>query len=66
VPTNPGYKAPPNGVVFDTADAIVRQADKIQERAIKSKNMPLANVTNMTQAERETLRAWIAQGAKGP
>jgi uncharacterized membrane protein len=66
VPTNPGYKAPPNGVVFDTADAIVRQAPKIEERAIKSKNMPLANVTNMTQAERETLRAWIAQGAKGP
>ena len=66
VPTNPGYKVAPNGVSFDSADMIVRQAPKIEERAVKLKNMPLANVTGMTQAERETIRAWIAQGAKGP
>ena len=66
VPTNPAYKVAPNGVSFDSAEMIVRQAPKIEERAVKLKNMPLANVTGMTQAERETIRAWIAQGAKGP
>lgn len=65
-PTNPGYKVAPNGIMFDSADLIVRHAPKIEERAVKSKSMPLANQTNMTQAERETLRAWIDQGAKGP
>ncbi len=65
-PTNDTYKLAPNGVTFDTAEQIVRYASKIDERAVKSKNMPLANVTNMTAEEREALRAWIAQGAKGP
>lgn len=65
-PTNDTYKAAPNGVMFDSPDQITRMAPKIEERAVKTKNMPLANVTQMTDVERETLRAWIAQGAKGP
>jgi uncharacterized membrane protein len=65
-PTDATYKLAPNGITFDTADQIVRMAPKIEERAVKTKNMPLANVTHMTTEERETLRAWIAQGAKGP
>ncbi|NUO47724.1 MAG: hypothetical protein HOV80_02585 [Polyangiaceae bacterium] len=65
-PTDDTYKLAPNGITFDTADQIVTMAPKIEERAVKTKNMPLANVTKMTPVERETLRAWIAQGAKGP
>jgi len=65
-PTNDVYKIAPNGVMFDTPDQITRQAGPIKERAVTLKNMPLANVTEMTVAERETLRAWIDQGAKGP
>lgn len=65
-PTDATYKAAPNGVMFDTPEQITTMASKIEERAIKTKSMPLANVTKMTDAERETLRAWIAQGAKGP
>ena len=56
----------PLGVMFDTVDQMQRQAAKIKERAIASKNMPLANVTEMTPEERATLGAWIEQGAKGP
>ena len=65
-PTNDLYKTAPNGVMFDTADQIVRRSGQIKERAVTLKNMPLANLTQMTVEERETVGAWIEQGAKGP
>jgi uncharacterized membrane protein len=33
--------------------------------AVITQAMPLGNVTGMTQQERDTLRAWIDQGATG-
>jgi uncharacterized membrane protein len=65
-PTDDVYKLPPNGFVLDSPDAIVRQADKIVERSVKLKNMPLANTTQMTDDERALLGAWHVAGAKGP
>jgi uncharacterized membrane protein len=65
-PTDEVYRTAPLGVMFDTPDQIQRQAEKIKERAVVSKNMPLANITKMTPEERATLGAWIKQGAKGP
>ena len=40
--------------------------DRIRQQAIDTKAMPLSNVTKMTQAERDLLARWIAQGAKIP
>jgi uncharacterized membrane protein len=54
----------PMGVVFDTPEQIARQASLIEQVAVSTKVMPLGNQTGMTQAERETLGAWIRQGAK--
>jgi uncharacterized membrane protein len=65
-PSDPVYKSAPNGVTFDTPDQIVRKASDIKQRAVLLKNMPLANVTQITDAERATLGAWVDQGAKGP
>ena len=65
-PTNDTYKTAPNGVMFDSADDLVRKKDQIKERVVLLKNMPLANITKMTPEERATLGAWIEQGAKGP
>src|SRR5216684_1067279 len=45
-PTQPGFPAAPNGVMFDTADQIVGRAQQIYEQAIVTKNMPLGNLTN--------------------
>ena len=33
-------------------------------RAVVTKTMPLGNLTGMTDEERATLGAWIAQGAR--
>jgi uncharacterized membrane protein len=63
-PTHEGFTAPPLGVTFDTSDQIQAQADRIEQMAVISKAMPLGNVTGMTQEERDTLGAWIRQGAR--
>jgi uncharacterized membrane protein len=54
----------PMGLVFDTPKQIHAQASLIEQVAVTTKVMPLGNETGMTQAERDTLGAWIEQGAK--
>jgi uncharacterized membrane protein len=56
--------SPPNGVTFDTPAEIAAQADAIRRLAVSTNAMPPGNVTEMTEAERELLGAWIAQGAQ--
>lgn len=62
-PTDDFYKAPPNGVVYDTPADIEKLKDKILQRVVLTKSMPQNNKTNMTEEERELIRCWISQGA---
>jgi uncharacterized membrane protein len=63
-PTQPGFAAAPLGVAFDTADQIHQNAEKIYKQVVQTKAMPLANLTNMTDAERAQIAAWYESGAK--
>jgi uncharacterized membrane protein len=63
-PTQEGFSAPPLGVTFDSPEQIQALAARIEQMAVITKAMPLGNVTGMTQHERDTLGAWIRQGAK--
>src|SRR5262249_27235649 len=65
-PTYAGIDTAPRGVKFDTPTEIQQQSALIKVQAVDSKAMPLGNVTKMTQAERDALARWIAQGAKIP
>lgn len=51
------------GVNFDSKDQVKKYADRIKARAVDSKGMPQGNATGMTDTERQTLGAWISQGA---
>lgn len=62
-PSDDFYKAPPNGVVYDTPADIEKLKDKILQRVVLTKSMPQNNKTNMTEEERELIRCWISQGA---
>jgi uncharacterized membrane protein len=62
-PTDDIYTAPPNGVVYDTPQDIVKLKDKIMQRVVVTKTMPQNNKTNITQAERDIIGCWINQGA---
>jgi uncharacterized membrane protein len=63
-PRQPGFTAAPQGVLLDTPEHVRANAKLIQQQAVETHAMPLGNVTNMTDAERATLGAWIAGGAK--
>jgi uncharacterized membrane protein len=62
-PTDDVYTAPPNGVVYDTPEDIVRKKDLIMQRVVITKTMPQNNKTGITPEERDLIRCWIEQGA---
>ncbi|MBC7946470.1 MAG: urate hydroxylase PuuD [Chitinophagaceae bacterium] len=61
-PTDDIYTAPPNGVVYDTPNDIVKKMDLILQRVVVTRTMPQNNKTNMTLEERDKIRCWIEQG----
>jgi uncharacterized membrane protein len=54
----------PQGITFETPEAIAARAEAIEALAVRTDAMPPGNATGMTDTERETLAAWIRQGAK--
>jgi uncharacterized membrane protein len=64
-PTQPGFSVAPKGLLLDTAAQIAANAQKINEQAVVTRAMPIGNLTQMTDAERAMLAAWIAAGAPG-
>ena len=57
-PTLIGLTAPAAGVAFNGWEDIQRQALRIHQRTVVDKSMPLANMTQMTDAERQMLDDW--------
>ena len=60
-----GIPAAPNGVRLDTPERIRAHARAIEINAVRSSAMPPGNITELSLAERRTLAAWLAAGAKG-
>ncbi len=63
-PSNPSFPEPPSGITLEDPTRIASLAPRILVRAVQTRTMPLGNLTGMTDAERDTLAAWIAQGAR--
>ena len=63
-PSNPSFPQPPSGIVLEDPRRIRSLAPRILVRAVETRTMPLGNLTGMTEEERATLGAWIAQGAR--
>lgn len=61
-PTDDFFTAAPNGISYETPQNIVQLKDKIMQRVVITKTMPLNNKTGMTDEERNTIRCWIEQG----
>jgi uncharacterized membrane protein len=57
-PTEPGFNAPPNGVLLETPDQVLAQAGRVREQ-VWMQNMPLGNLSGMTAEERALLLAWL-------
>ncbi|UTW07662.1 urate hydroxylase PuuD [Pseudomonas benzenivorans] len=63
-PSSPMFSSAPAGLMLDTPQQIQQQAAKIHAQTVASQVMPLGNITQMTQAERDLIGAWIAKGAQ--
>ena len=56
-PEHEGFSAPPAGFAFDSWDEILGQKTQIQQ-VVASRYMPLGNMTNMSDEERDIIAAW--------
>jgi len=63
-PTQPGFATAPAGVMLESPELISQNAARIYQQTVQLKAMPLANLTNMTEAERAQVGAWFEAGAK--
>lgn len=61
-PTQPGFSAPPKGVVLESAEEIVAQARTIHQQVVVTKAMPIGNLTQITDEERALIDQWFQMG----
>jgi len=61
-PTEPGFNAPPNGIVLQSIDQVLAHLPQVQQQ-LAMRTMPLGNLTGMTDEERATVLMWIGHGA---
>jgi uncharacterized membrane protein len=62
-PTQPGFNAPPNGLVLSSPDQVRIHLPQVQKQ-LTLRTMPLGNVTGMTEYERARLLQWLGEGAR--
>ena len=59
-PTHPAFKTAPKNIVLETTDDLRRYADLVDLHSVRTRTMPLGNLTGMTDVERARLGAWLA------
>jgi uncharacterized membrane protein len=63
-PTHQAFQTAPQGVMFDTPAQIAAMAARINTQVVVTKQMPLGNMTGITDEERDAIGAWFFQGAR--
>ena len=63
-PTQPGFAAPPAGVMLETPEQLRAQAQRVHQQVVVARVMPIGNLTGITEEERALIARWFAQGAK--
>ena len=63
-PTQPGFSTAPKGIVLESVDDIVNQAQTIHQQTVVTKAMPIGNLTQITDEERALIDQWFQAGAK--
>ena len=57
-PTHPAFPAAPGGVILDTDQQIVAEAQRIHQQTVVTRVMPIGNLTGMSDAERDVVDRW--------
>ncbi|HHH26890.1 MAG TPA: hypothetical protein ENK57_00860 [Polyangiaceae bacterium] len=65
-PTGDLYDVAPQGIMFDQPSQILDRAPRIHNQVVVTRQMPLSNLTGITDEERAIIGAWFTRGAAGP
>lgn len=57
-PTHPAFPAAPLGVMFDTDEQILAEAERIHLQTVVTRVMPIGNLTAITDQERQIIDQW--------
>ena len=57
-PTHVAFPAAPSGVVFDTNEQILAEAERIHQQTVVLRSMPIGNLTAISEDERALIDAW--------
>lgn len=60
-PVNTDFQVAPGGIVMDTDEQINTLAARIYTTAVATRSMPIGNLSQMTEAERQLIGDWYAQ-----
>ena len=63
-PTFTGIISAPEGISYDNSQEIKNNIKEIYQRVVIAKTMPLGNVTQMTEEERQIINTWVLQEEK--
>jgi uncharacterized membrane protein len=59
VPSMAGFVTAPLGVELDSPQKLITHAERVYQTAVVTRVMPLANLTQMTDAERQRVAGWF-------
>lgn len=62
-PTHESFQVAPLGMMMDTPEQVAAKKDSIHERTVTLRTMPIGNLTEMTEEERNVVAEWYAAGA---
>ena len=63
-PADPAFEIAPKNIVLETVDDLRRYADLVDLNSVRTRTMPLGNLTGMTDEERARLGTWLAAQSK--
>jgi uncharacterized membrane protein len=63
-PAHPGFTVAPLGIMFDTDEQILADAERIHQQTVVTRVMPIGNLTAMTEEERDVIASWY-RGLRG-
>ncbi len=65
-PTHPAFPAAPGGVILDTDAQIVAEAQRIHQQTVITRVMPIGNLTNISEEERDIIDRWYQASESTP
>jgi len=63
-PTHVAFSAAPAGVMLDSAQKILTEAERIYQQTVVLRAMPVGNLTGITDAERAVIAHWYVAGKR--